>query len=180
MKNQNQSFLALRHIKRTIEMAGRPDGPDFQFHVYTDMAERLADLIFAFLSLVEWDCVDFICKAAFSAYRSYFREGAPRFHQTLAKWNSLLATSMLYVSPFLFREIMYLLVSSYPHLLPQTTAFLVHSTVTRWIKRSSMSKSLITRITTSAPCAMSCGRGTACTSAARAKPARRATSVPRI
>lgn len=95
MKDQNQSFLALRHIKRTIEMAGRPDGPDFQFHVYTDMAERLADLVFAFPSLVEWDTVDYICKAAFTAYRSYFREGAPRFHQTLAKWNSLLATSML-------------------------------------------------------------------------------------
>lgn len=60
LKDQNQSFLALRHIKRTIEMFVRPDGPEFRFQVYSDMAERLADLVYAFPSMVEWDCVDYI------------------------------------------------------------------------------------------------------------------------
>jgi len=94
-KDLNQSFLALRHIKRTIEMRTRPDGPEFRFNVYSDMVERLADLIYAFPSMIEWDCVDYICQHAFSSYISHFRSGAIRFHQTISKWNSLLATTLL-------------------------------------------------------------------------------------
>ena len=86
-RNPETSFLALRHLRRTIQLTSNSA---FPMGIYSVLMSRIASLMFAMPHLLEWECLDDIIREAMFSLCAYANDNGHRNQVNMHRWGRLL------------------------------------------------------------------------------------------
>ena len=99
-RDPETSFLALRHLRRTISLISNSA---FPFGIYCALMSRLASLMYSMPHLLEWECVDDIVKASLESLIAHAPTGGLRTQKNIIRWGRLFREVFRYLfTPSIF------------------------------------------------------------------------------